>query len=185
MALLAGGARYYPDLAAMLAEDGEQDLGYAPVGGLYVPADPRELDAVERRVRARAADWPVGHAERLSPSEARALFPPLRPDQPALFVSGGARVDGRRVAAALHRAAVKRGARFVSGSAELILQGNRASGVRVGGEIDRGRRRGRGSRRLGAQACSSPRASRCRWRRSGGRSSTCACPGPTRRAGRC
>ena len=67
-ALLAGGARYYPGLVAMLAEDGEQDLGYAPVGGLYVPADPRELDAVERRVRARAADWPVGHAERLSPS---------------------------------------------------------------------------------------------------------------------
>ncbi len=133
--LLAGGARYYPDLVAMLAEDGEQDLGYAPVGGLYVPADPRELDAVERRVRARAADWPVGHAERLSPSEARALFPPLRPDQPALFVSGGARVDGRRVAAALHRAAVKRGARFVSGSAEPILKGNRASGVSVGGEI--------------------------------------------------
>src|SRR4029079_17892513 len=34
-ALLAGGARYYPGLIAMLAEDGEQDLGYAPVGGLY------------------------------------------------------------------------------------------------------------------------------------------------------
>ena len=133
--LLAGGAKYYPDFAAMLAEDGEQDLGYARVGGLYVPADPDELDAVERRVRSRAADWPVGHVERLAPSDARTLFPPLRPDQPALLVSGGARVDGRRLVAALHRAAVKHGARFVIGSAELVLQGNRASGVRVEGEV--------------------------------------------------
>jgi len=133
--LLAGGARYYPEVAAMLAEHGERDLGYAPVGGLYIPADPVELDAVERRVRSRAAQWPVGRAERLTPTEARALFPPLRPDQPALFVSGGARVDGRRVAAALLRAAVKQRVQFVSGSAELVLRGSRAAGVRVAGEL--------------------------------------------------
>ena len=132
-ALLARGARYYPQLAAKLAEDGERDLGYAQVGGLYVPADPGELDIVERRARTRAADAP-GRIERVSPADARALFPPLRPDQPALFVSGGARVDGRRLAAALQRAAAKRRARLMSGSAELVLRGNRASGVRVNGE---------------------------------------------------
>ena len=38
-ALLEGGARYYPHLAAMLADDGERDLGYDRVGGLYVPID--------------------------------------------------------------------------------------------------------------------------------------------------
>jgi len=37
-ALLARGARYYSQIVAMLAEDGERDLGYARVGGLYVPA---------------------------------------------------------------------------------------------------------------------------------------------------
>src|SRR5262245_7318711 len=135
-ALLAGGARYYAHLLAMLAEDGEADLGYARVGGLYVPAAPGELDAVERRARTRAADAPeAGQIERLSPADARALFPPLRPDQPALFVSGGARVDGRRVAAALQRAAAKRRVRLVSGCAELVVRGNRASGVCVDGEL--------------------------------------------------
>ena len=134
-ALLSGGARYYPQLVAMLAEDGESDLGYARVGGLYVPADAGELASVERRARARAANAPeAGSIERLSPADARALFPALRPDQPALLVSGGARVDGRRVAAALQRAAVKRGVRLVNGSAELILRGGRATGVRVDGE---------------------------------------------------
>jgi D-amino-acid dehydrogenase len=132
-ALLAGGARYYHHLIALLAEDGEQDLGYARVGGLYVPSDPEELAAVERRARARAAEAPeAGEIKRLSAADARALFPPLRDNQPALFVSGGARVDGRRVTAALKRAALKRGVNFLSGSAELVVNGSRAVGVRVG-----------------------------------------------------
>src|SRR6185312_2612043 len=67
-ALLAGGARYYPRLVAMLAEDGERDLGYAGVGGLYVPQDAGELDATERRARIRAQSAPeAGSIERLSP----------------------------------------------------------------------------------------------------------------------
>ena len=98
-ALLAGGARYYHELVALLAEDGEHDLGYARVGGLYVPSETGELDRLERRARARAAPE-AGSIERLSPQQARALFPPLRHDQPAVFISGGARVDGRRLAAA-------------------------------------------------------------------------------------
>lgn len=135
-ALLAGGARYYSQLVAMLSEDGEQDLGYAKVGSLYTPTTTAELDAAEQRARARAVEAPeAGSIERLSSEEARKLFPPLRPDQPALFISGGARVDGRRVAAAMQRAAVKHGARLLQGSAELVMNGRRAAGVRVGDEF--------------------------------------------------
>jgi D-amino-acid dehydrogenase len=135
-ALLAHGARYYAQLVEMLAEDGEQDLGYAKVGGLYVASSGAELDAAERRARARAVDAPeAGSIERLSPADARRLFPVLGPDQPGLFVSGGARVDGRRIAAAMQRAAVKHGARLVNGSADLVMNGGRAAGVRVDGEL--------------------------------------------------
>ena len=63
-ALLAGGARYYSQLVALLAEDGETDLGYARVGGLYVPAEPHDLDALERRARARAVDAPEAGRDR-------------------------------------------------------------------------------------------------------------------------
>ena len=134
-ALLAGGARYYHELVALLAEDGEDDLGYARVGGLYVPAEADDLDALERRARARARAAPeAGSIERVAPQQARALFPPLRRDQPAVFISGGARVDGRRLAAALQRAAVKRKVRFLTGSAELIAQGRRVAGVRIGAD---------------------------------------------------
>lgn len=135
-ALLAHGARYYLKLVEMLAEDGETDLGYAKVGGLCVPSDMAELDAAERRARARAVNAPeAGSIERLSPAEARRLFPPLRQDQPGLFVSGGARVDGRRIAAAMQRAAGKRGARVVNGSAELVMRAGRAADVKVDGAL--------------------------------------------------
>jgi D-amino-acid dehydrogenase len=133
-ALLEGGARYYHELVPLLAEDGEHDLGYARVGGLYVPAEACELDQLERRARARAAPE-AGTIERLTPRQACTLFPPLRQDQPAIFISGGARVDGRRLAAALQRAAMKRKARFLTGSAELIPHGSRVAGVRVAGEL--------------------------------------------------
>jgi D-amino-acid dehydrogenase len=133
-ALLAGGARYYPEFVAMLAADGAPDVGYAAVGGLYVPAEARELDAVEARVRARGETWPVGEVERLSADEAQALFPPLRSEQPALYVSGGARVDGRRLARALQHASMRHRAQFVTGSAELIVENHRAVGVRVAGK---------------------------------------------------
>ena len=135
-ALLAGGARYYPHLVAALAEDGEQDLGYRQVGAVYVPDDPGELDAAEQRVRARADNAPeAGRVERISSVQAQALFPPLRHDRPGLHVSGGARVNGRLLAAAMTRAAAKRGVRVIEGSAELILRGSRAAGVRVDAEV--------------------------------------------------
>ncbi len=134
-ALLAGGARYYPTLAAMLSEDGEREFGYRQVGALFTPDDPAELDAVERRVRTRAADAPeTGCIERLSPKEARHLFPPLREDLAGLHVSGGARVNGRLVAAAMSRAAARRGARVLVGSASLVLGAGGVTGVRLAEE---------------------------------------------------
>jgi D-amino-acid dehydrogenase len=134
-ALLEAGARYYSTLVAALAETGETDLGYARVGALYVPDDPAELDDSERRIRARAGNAPeVGTIERLGPKDARALFPPLREDLPGVHVSGGARVNGRLLAASLRRAAAHHGARGIEGSAELIMSGGRATGIRVHGE---------------------------------------------------
>lgn len=129
------GARYYPRLIALLAECGEAEAGYRQVGALCVSADARELDAIERMLRARQAAAPaMGALSRLTPAEARALFPPLRPDLAALRIGGGARVDGRALAAALRRAAVRRGTRCLDGAARLLAEGGRVTGLRVGAE---------------------------------------------------
>ncbi|HWA79950.1 MAG TPA: FAD-dependent oxidoreductase [Acetobacteraceae bacterium] len=134
-ALYERGARYYPGLLAALAECGAEDTGYARVGALFVSADEGELEAVERLARQRAAAAPeAGEVCRLSAREARTLFPPLHEGLKAVRVAGGARVDGRRMRAALLGAAARLGAVMREGEAALLAAEGRVSGVRLGGE---------------------------------------------------
>ncbi|GAB3581721.1 FAD-dependent oxidoreductase [Amycolatopsis endophytica] len=124
----AAAAAYYPDLIAQLADDGAGDTSFEVVGGMIVSADERELDEAYQRVSERAAGEPAaGAVERLDPAQTRELFPALAPDLAAVHVSGGGRVDGRRLRQALLDAAVARGARLVHGVAELTPRGVRAA----------------------------------------------------------
>jgi len=138
-ALTSGGARYYPELVARLAEDGETELSYRRVGALCLDSADSPLDQTEARARARAKDAPeAGAISRLSPAEARALFPPLRPDASALHIEGAARIDGRLMAAALCRAARLHGASMRETEvSRLVMSGARVTGVETdGGRID-------------------------------------------------
>lgn len=129
----------YPALVEALASDGEEDVGYAAVGALLVAADGREEAALGEALRRleelrRAGVAGVGEVRSLPFGEPRELFPFLRDDVPGIYLSGAARVDGRRLRDALERAARRRGARSVRGAASLLLRGGRVRGVRVGGE---------------------------------------------------
>jgi len=130
--LYVEGARYYGELVPTLSELGEADLGFRRVGALVVSNDAEELAAFNDMLRRRRADTPeMGVTSLLSPRETRTLFPPLRADLAGLHVANGARVDGRRMAAGLLRAAQGLGACAVEGHAELISEGNRVTGVRL------------------------------------------------------
>jgi len=131
--LYTAGGEYYPDLIAALSEAGETDLGYRRAGAMLVSRDHRELDWIERSARQRAVPA-IGEVTRLSPQQAQALFPPLRPGLGAVHVAGGARVDGRRLAAALLRAAGSCGATILPGRAALAVEAGRVAGVDVGGD---------------------------------------------------
>ncbi|MBV9115797.1 MAG: FAD-dependent oxidoreductase [Acetobacteraceae bacterium] len=128
-------ARYYPALVEHLAACGETDVGYRRVGALCVSAERADLDHIEQVLRARRATASeMGEVSHLSPAEARRLFPPLRADLAAVHIPGGARVDGRLLAAALRRATERRGGRFQPGTAELLAERGRVTGARVGAE---------------------------------------------------
>lgn len=110
-ALYAAGAASYAGLVDGLIARGEGDLGYRRVGALVVAETAAELDAAEGRIRSRIADAPeAGDVRRVTPAEAKNLFPPLREDLEAIHIPGGARVNGRLLAAAMTRAAVALGA---------------------------------------------------------------------------
>lgn len=134
--LYVEGARYYRQLIPALAELGLEDVGFRQVGALVVSEEhDAELrafrDLLDRRFDAAPE---MGAVSLLTPCEARTLFPPLSADYAALHVAGGARVDGRRIAAGLLRAAQQLGAVMHESHAELVAVGARVSGVRINGE---------------------------------------------------
>ena len=119
--LYAAGAAYYPTLIERLGAVGVSDIGYRVAGSLVVHADPAQLDAAEQRLRHRTAGVAVaGTVDRLDEREARALFPPLDPALAAVYVSGGARVDGRRLREGLLAGAGRLGAVVVDAPARLV-----------------------------------------------------------------
>ena len=132
--LYAAGGRYHEYLVSALAEFGETDLGFRRTGALAVSADPADLAAAELLLQRRRIEAPeIGEIARLTPREARALFPPLREDFAAIHIPGGARVEGRRLATSLLRAAERHGATIETGLAELTVRGGRVAGANVGG----------------------------------------------------
>jgi D-amino-acid dehydrogenase len=133
--LVKGGARYYPSLIEQLEALGETETGYKQVGAISLHTEPKKLEQMAERALKRREDAPeIGEITILSPAETKRLFPPLHEDFGSVYVSGGARVNGRALRKALVNAAVKYGARFVKGSACLIHDNNQIKGISINDE---------------------------------------------------
>src|SRR5690625_3483815 len=130
------GAHYYPELISQLKEDKEEDTGYKKVGALCVRSKSKELDAIEKEVKAKREGAPeIGDIERLDAKEAYEKFPPLNDELGAVFISGAARVDGGLLRDAMKRAAQRQGAKIIDGEAALIQEGGEVTGVKINNEI--------------------------------------------------
>jgi D-amino-acid dehydrogenase len=128
--------RYYPGLIADLAALGETEVGFRQVGAvILVDSEERQREVQQGLAAQRAAEPQMGDVTGLTGAEVSRLFPPLRPDWAAVHVGGGCRVDGRLLAAALTRAAAGKGAKIVTGRAELVCRSGRAAGVTIDGEL--------------------------------------------------
>jgi D-amino-acid dehydrogenase len=133
--LYAAGAAYYPTLLSALAEAGVTDIGYHAAGCLVVAADPTALEEVEARVRRRTAGVAVaGHVDRLDEEATRELFPPIAAGLQSVRISGGARVDGRRLRSGLLGAAQQLGAVISEGSAHVGVDARGVCEVRLDGD---------------------------------------------------
>ncbi|MEA2597616.1 MAG: hypothetical protein QOF01_4085 [Thermomicrobiales bacterium] len=131
---------YYPTLLAELAEDGETNTGYEVVGCLFVAQNDDEAALLPKTMQTMAErrDSGMGNIGDLSlvdGTTARSLFPPLADLPSAIYISGVARVNGRLFRDALRRAAEKRGAVTLTATAEPVIEGDRAVGVRADGRL--------------------------------------------------
>jgi D-amino-acid dehydrogenase len=126
--LCMAGARYHREVLRELTGQYGADIGFAPVGALVLSEDAARIDALEARLNRHIGDAPeMGPLSRISPQQARELFPPLREGLGGLSVGGGARVDGRLLAATLLRAAIASGATFRQDNVSLRRDGDRIS----------------------------------------------------------
>lgn len=132
-------ARQYPAVIGRLAEAGVGDVGYRQVGALALASDEEDQERIRQLLEARRAVAPeIGDVRPVTAEQARGMFPPLRPDARAVYIGGAARVDGKRLAGALAKAAVRQGATVRQGQAELACRPGRVAGVVVGGELVEG-----------------------------------------------
>lgn len=113
---------WYATLTAELSEDGETDTGFASPGTLFIATDQEEharlpeVHAYAERLKGDGVKC-IGEISAISGREAKELFPPLADIPGGLFMSEGSRVDGRRLAGAMQRAAIRRGATKIPGTA--------------------------------------------------------------------
>jgi D-amino-acid dehydrogenase len=128
--LYAAGADAYPDVLVALTEVGIDDLGHATNGALVVGPDGGPGQEVADRLAARCARSAVaGTPEPIDAATARTMFPPLADAWEGWFVPGGARVDGRRLAAGLVDGVTRLGGTVLAGTVDID-----ADRVRVAGE---------------------------------------------------
>ncbi|WP_209124889.1 FAD-binding oxidoreductase [Alkalihalobacillus sp. BA299] len=134
--LVKGGAKFYPALIRELEEIGETNTGYTKVGALSLHTDELKLDKIVERAHKRREEAPeIGEITKLTPTEAKALFPPLAEEYGAVHISGGARVNGRALRDAMINGAKKHGGALLYGNATLVFNGNQVTGVKVGGNF--------------------------------------------------
>jgi len=85
--------------------------------------------------QAHRGQPPSDELSEISSEQARDMFPPLGPVSRALLHQGAARVDGRKMCAALLGAAQAQGLKARVGSMErIVLDGGRATAVDIDGE---------------------------------------------------
>lgn len=133
--LAKSGAEYYASLIKQLEEDGETETGYEKVGAISLHTDTEKLNKMEERARLRREDAPeIGEIRQLSQHETTEMFPTLSSDYSSVHISGAARVNGRALRQALINAAIKHGACFVNGDAQLEHDQIQVKAVLAGGK---------------------------------------------------
>ncbi|MGX7030934.1 NAD(P)/FAD-dependent oxidoreductase [Vagococcus zengguangii] len=106
------GAKLYPSLVAEL--NTISDVSYRQVGSLMFKKNPKTLDKTLDIGTKRLAESPeIGEVKKVTPEEINQLYPELTTTDEAIYLSGGARVDGRALLEALGRSIKQNGGTII------------------------------------------------------------------------
>lgn len=134
-ALVASAISHYGRILALLGDAGMTDVGFDRVGEIVVASreqDLPRLDELFTRLEAFVkAGIPVGEVKRVGGDALAAAWPEFRRDLEGIYIENIARMDGRRMCAAIGNLAELEGARVVSGKAGIRLNGDRSVSLTV------------------------------------------------------
>ncbi|MGB9341826.1 NAD(P)/FAD-dependent oxidoreductase [Trichococcus sp.] len=118
--LVSEGAAFYDKLLADLASDGLKTDAYARCGALILGQSVDYLQEVHDRALERREQAPlIGNVAILKGTELKKIFPPLSNVEQALYVGGGARVDGRELTKTLLQATTQYGGTILKETVSL------------------------------------------------------------------
>ncbi|HEX5351388.1 MAG TPA: FAD-dependent oxidoreductase, partial [Trichococcus sp.] len=120
--LVSEGAAFYDKLLADLASDGLKTDAYARSGAIILGQSADYIQEVHDRALERREQAPlIGSVAILKGSELEKAFPLLANVEQALYVGGGARVDGRELTKTLLEAAIHLGGTLHKGNVSLTM----------------------------------------------------------------
>lgn len=134
-ALVASAISHYGRILALLDDARMTDVGFGKVGEIVVASrdqDLPRLDELLARLRTFAeAGIPVGEVKRIGGDELGRAWPEFRRDLEGISIENIARMDGRRMCAAIGKLAEQKGARCVTGKGGIRLNGDRSVSLTV------------------------------------------------------
>ncbi|MGM0524336.1 MAG: NAD(P)/FAD-dependent oxidoreductase [Bacillota bacterium] len=115
--LVKEGAKYYPGFIKELEFVTNQSTGFRQNGALCLFKDDHIQDLAYERIKQKQKDAPeMGEVLKLTSEELSSYHPSLTTDFPAVFVEGGAQVDGASLLHALKQAINQLGGEWVNDS---------------------------------------------------------------------
>ena len=119
--LAAGGAAFYHQMLADLNSDGQDTSFYKRSGAVLLKKKAKATqDQYDLGVSRRQDAPEIGDLTILSEEELEQLLPGLKEQEHALYVAGGARVDGQQLVATLLSYVVENGGKRLNERAHLL-----------------------------------------------------------------
>lgn len=134
-ALVASAISHYARILAELGEAGMTDVGFGKVGEIVLATREQDLPRLgelhERLKLFAEAGIPVGAVQRVGGEELGRAWPEFRRDLEGLQIENIARMDGRRMCAAIGKLAAAKGVTFVTGQGGIRLNDDRSISLTV------------------------------------------------------
>ncbi len=109
------GAQYYPEFVKTLEAETDQNTGYQQKGVLSLFRDDDILQKAYKRIASKLEDAPEMMSVRtIDRTEIKQLHPTMTKHFPAVFVEGGAQVNGAQLNAALKQAVITHGGQWLN-----------------------------------------------------------------------